>query len=291
MRVTNFCLGALVVSLLGLGTVHGQSGAPSYGQGSQQVPYGLGGPTLTPETAQGAGGGGDLRAPVGLSRWIMGAHPPGCCGPTGGQPILSELYIRSGYTKPFGNGQVAQSLDSGWAFEAGARLLFPTGCGSSAWTVDASYTSMSNNGSNAPIEFITIIPPVAAGGDSIFAVTSLRSLHRSYVNLAVGREFYLRGEATQGNSDELRWRVGADVGGRYGTEKMHYNQPFLTHATDLSYGVFASVHSDIEVPYPSFDLIIGLRGVYDYTWSEIAGGNNDGDIQDAMIMATLGFRF
>src|SRR5207237_1371661 len=70
-------------------------------------------------------------------------------------------------------------------------------------------------------------------------------LNPTYVYVAAGREWYLWGAAE--HDCGRNWRVGADVGGTYGSEKLDLNE--TRHLTDTTAGIFVSVHSDLECPW------------------------------------------
>jgi hypothetical protein len=117
---------------------------------------------------------------------------------------------------------------------------------------------------------------------------AIRDLNRTYVNLAVGREWYLWGSADCGKPD-VNWRVGFDVGGRYGTENLEVTQ--FNHFTDTIAGVFGSIHSDLEVPCGCCIFQAGIRAEYGYTWGDILQNSTNSDVQDINLLVTAGIRF
>jgi hypothetical protein len=116
---------------------------------------------------------------------------------------------------------------------------------------------------------------------------SVASLNQTFMNLAVGREWYIVGNADCG--DHWNWRVGADLGGRWGTCKLELNE--ITHRTDVIGGLFIAGHSDIEVPCGCAVLQFGIRTEYGYTWTDVLQSQNPGDFQSFSLLFNLGVRF
>jgi hypothetical protein len=245
---------------------------------------------VTPGEGTGAAPVGETRAPVGLSRWIVGTCPD-CCGPIGGDTAIeSELYIRSGVVFPFGGGEIAESLDTGWAIGGGGRILFLQDCGRRAWTVDLGILNMFN-GAKAGVESFPFVDLRSIPGLAIPTVASVRSLNRTFVNATVGTEYYLMGQASGcGCGGQPSVRVGADAGVRYGTEKLVLGAPFR-HENDVIYGALLAVHADVEMPTGCCTFLAGVRGEWDYTWSNIIGPENDADLQGINLLFNFGVRF
>ena len=117
---------------------------------------------------------------------------------------------------------------------------------------------------------------------------AVRDLNRTYVNLAGGREWYLWGCADCSKPD-VNWRVGFDLGGRYGTEKLEVTN--FDHRTDVIAGTFGSIHTDLEIPWRCCIFQAGVRAEYGYTWGDILQRQTDGDVQEINLLITLGTRF
>jgi hypothetical protein len=115
---------------------------------------------------------------------------------------------------------------------------------------------------------------------------TVRNLNRTFANLGFGREWYLVGT---GHGGGPTWRVGFDAGGRWGTANLNTHE--LPHRTDVIGGAWASVHSDVEMPYGGFIFFGGFRFEWDYTWSDILQIQNNSDIQDVNFMFSGGWRF
>src|SRR5262249_33967463 len=142
-----------------------------------------------------------------------------------------------------------------------------------------------------PLENILVQNP---NGQSQFAAkvrvplvrVTVRNLNRTFANLGFGREWYLAGTGHGGGPS---WRVGFDAGGRWGSENLNTHE--LPHRTDAMGGAWASLHSDVEIPYGAFVFQGGIRAEWDYSWSDILQIQNNSDLQDLNLMFTAGIRF
>src|SRR5438067_1285678 len=220
MSMKKVFLGAVVLVLFGRGAASAQGlGAP------ENVPPPVPGTVQAPAGADGLVG--EARGPLGLSQWIVSTSPPDCCGPlTDHNPLKTELYLRSGWVLPFGDGQLARSLRSGWGIEGGARTLFFNDPGDAAWVIDLGLTNFYNHANDHPatVQLLNIRGTDAAGNVTTIPsqLATIRSLNRTYVNAGFGREWYLFGGAagTRDTPCPASWRVGLDLGGRWGTEQL-----------------------------------------------------------------------
>lgn len=292
MKTTQY-LTSLAAVLLGLGTARGQDvpAAPPAGPGNGGLAMPAPAPDV-PANGDGNGRSSDERSTPGKSSWLTYARPAACCGPVGAHgPIGSEVYFRSGPSFPFG-GFLASQLKPGWVFEGGLRTLFFNPAQDAAWVVDGGISNVNYNsttrdqailrnfpltiqGLNQPI----IIPefPVTPGG-----------LNQTFVNLAVGRECYLWGDASLAEQGPV-WRVGWDVGGRWGSSKLGFRE--IRHRTDVIGGAFLAGHTDVQVPCGCCVLTFGLRAEYGYTWSDILQSQNDADVQAINVLLNFGVRY
>jgi hypothetical protein len=281
MSGTKFGLASLVAAVVGLGTAQGQ--------GTMYAPAS---PPSAPEV---------LPAPApatvapGPSHWILYDRQPGCCGPTGGSgPINFEMYLRSGIAFPVG-GELGNVLENGWTIEGGGRTLFLNPGADAGWTLDLGVGNTYNRAGNRSHQFqngntrtaneLFTVNGVSTPGP---AVVTAADLNRTYGFVSGGREWYLWGSAEQ-DSCCRNWRVGFDVGGRYGTEKLDVNE--TRHMTDNNESVFIAVHSDVEIPYGQVLFQVGLRVEYSYTWSNVFHTESNGDVEDLSLLLTAGWRF
>src|SRR5262249_12199666 len=219
MSLKKFILATLILTLLGRGSSRAQSpGGPPGDAGGAVVPDAQGG---TPPVV------GAYHGPAGLSPWLVGADRDcDCCGPLSDRnPMKTELFVRSGWTIPSGDGVLAHALSSGFAIEGGGRSLFFNRLGDAAWTVEMSLSNF-NNPSRDPGAMVALhnvpfnlIQTGQSAGPQVEPNVSARtrSLNRTYVSLGGGREWYLLGGAagTRDSCPPARWRFGVDGGGRW----------------------------------------------------------------------------
>jgi hypothetical protein len=288
-------LGGLVATLLGLGVARGQG--PTYSTGDMRpLPTTSGmqpnGPTAAPEAAPNG-------TTPSLSDWIVGPRPVGCCGPVGGcGPIRAEAYLRTGASWPVGGALFSKTLDTGWDIEGGVRSLFLNKADDAAWVIDLGITNIFNPGTTNGLVIglknipVTTPSPFVGGTPTTVIVpnvdVTVKNLNRTYVDLAVGREIWLLGTA-ESSREDFNWRIGADFGGRWGTDKVELNG--LNHRTATIGGIFVAIHSDVEIPLGSLIFFGGIRGEWGYTWDQVLQTRNNSENIDINLLFTLGFRF
>lgn len=219
------------------------------------------------------------------SPW-SGPGGTGCCGPIGGNgPILSELFIRSGINLPVAGGIFNNATQAGFIQSFGARSLFFNPVGSSAWTAEFGIDYIFNNGSRPDYEF------------DIFGIPAqIREYQRAAVHIAFGKEIYM---FTPGYQCGRNYRVGLDVGGRYGYSRANFNvvpddptQPFeFDRRSDVYGGFLVGFHTDVEIPLgPCFTFVTGVRAEWCYNFSDIIP-TWDSDLQDVNIMMNFGWKY
>jgi hypothetical protein len=321
MSAKRVFLGSLVGTVLGLGLARGQAptttpatpapGLPGAGLPSLGTPPGMpaaGGSLAMPDSparpttpgtyyigprsleTPGEAAAAPPGPPSGPSSWNLYPRSPGCCGPVGGNgPISYEAYLRAGPSFPIGGSFFGHVLDTGWEIQGGARTLFFNPEVTAAWTVDLSISNIHNHaGDQSQVVFIRDLasdqlPPIGV---------TAQGLNRTYANAALGREWYLWGAADSPgivHGELPNWRVGVDVGGRWGSEKLDLNE--IRHRTEVTYGAFLSVHSDVEFPCGCCIFYGGARLEYDYSWSNILNPGAHGDLQDLNLLFEVGARF
>lgn len=236
------------------------------------------------------------------SPWMEYSRPD-CCGPLGGGPIGFEYYTRTGPSIPVANGILNATLDTGWMSQIGARSLFFNPSSTKAWTVDAglSYTYNNSGASNVvwgiPLPVITGFNP---DGTPTIVVQNVNVTTRDYqrwsFNVAAGRDWYLMKPAYDSG---WHWRVGWDVGGRWGYGRLELND--LTtlptrigfrHVGDTFGAMALGIREDIEIPLRNCaSFICGVRAEWVYNWTDIVPANVGRDLQDVNILANFGFRY
>jgi hypothetical protein len=249
----------------------------------------------------------DPNAPVPLSYatqmdpWLTYPRWPGCCCHVGGNgPLGYEMYIRSGLSFPVGGGLLNHTMNMGWNITGGARTLFFNPERTSAWTIDLGITNIHNNSSypiSGPPDVLLTNVPVKIPSPTGFGSSSIRvprvpvtvcDLNQTYVNASLGKEWYLIG-CGGCSGQQCNWRVGCDLGGRYGSGKVEFDQ--IQHRTNALYGAFMAIHTDIEYPCGCCIFYGGIRGEYGSTWDNLLQPQNNGNIQYLNLMFSLGMRF
>ncbi len=271
----------LVGTLLCLGALRaGDMPMPDYGAGAPPNP-------AAPADAAPPPG---APVPGQPSSWMDYPRCLNCCGPIGRNgPIGYEVYVRNGFDFPLGGNPFGARMDAGWDVAVGARTLFFNPASDAAWTADLS-VSNDNNGSRDRTSTYTLLNILDKSTNTAIPSTTvtIENLNRTYFNLAGGREWYLWGAANCDKQD-VNWRVGVDVGGRYGTEKLDVTN--FIHRTDTIGGIFLAVHSDLEIPCGCCIFQAGLRSEYGYTWADILQRQYNSDVQDISLLLNLGVRF
>jgi hypothetical protein len=284
-------LGALAVVCLGLGVARAQP--PGTPDGGSLAPM--------PRAMTGSGPSPQFNATVpltpaparSLSPWIVGTEPD-CCGPLGDHtPLKTELYLRSGISVPFGDGQMEKSLTTGWNIDGGWRALCFNDQGNLAWTFALGLLNIHNiDSDNAPpVQLFNVRVSIGQQRVTLPQVTArVDALNRTFVYFGSGLEYYLMGSAhgTRDGGDST-WRVGFDGGGRWGTAKVEFRD--LRHLTDTIGGVYLAAHTDYEIPCGCCTYFTGLRLEWDYTWTDILQIQNKADLMGLNVMWSVGVRY
>jgi hypothetical protein len=249
---------------------------------------------------------GTLMAPPGLPAGSYGSpwysDGPGCCGPVGRHgPVSYDIYFSTGPSLPFGSGAFTDRLHLGWLVGGGGRSLFFNQAGDAAWAVDLGLNYIYNRGSNDDfLNVFTRTPPLTGANNraipqpDVFQTVRIRGLSRTAFNFAVGRDWFLWGNAMPGGEDGWNFRVGADVGGRWGTA--HVDMVPLDDPTGYSrrqkvfHGLFFDFHSNLEVPVGAWIFFAGTRVQWGYDWMNIVPPLK-GDVQNVNLLLTTGFRY
>ncbi len=284
-------LGGLVAALLCLGSVRAQDmPAPFTGAGgSLYAPPSAGAPpSVGPAPLLPAGPVAPITAQP--SNWMDYPRCLGCCGPIGRNgPIGYEAYVRNGLDFPLGGNPFGARMAAGWDVEVGARTLFFNTESDAAWTVDLGVSNVYNSSRDRTSTYALLnLNDQSTNTPVPVTDVTIRDLNRTYFNVSGGREWYLWGTANCDKPD-TNWRVGVDVGGRYGTEKLDVTN--FRHRTNVNAGTFLAIHSDLEIPWGCCILQAGLRSEYGYTWDDILQRQYNSDVQDINLLFNIGVRF
>jgi hypothetical protein len=233
---------------------------------------------------------------------------PGCCGPMGGNgPIGWEYYLRNGVNIPTGNNILQNSLNPGWFTEIGARSLFFNAANTAAWTADVGVGYQYNN-AGGPDHVFNVLFPFNVQNFAVFPPTTtltfapvpvtIRDYQRAFVAVAGGFEVY---PGQPAYCPGTHFRVGADVGGRYGASRLELNDlgnPNIVgyrRLYDVYGAVTLSVHADVEIPITACTwFVAGFRAEWDYNWTDIlhdAAPHQSANLADINLLLTAGFRF
>lgn len=235
-----------------------------------------------------------------LSEWILYPRDAGCCGPTGNcksGPILLETYFRTGPEFTVGGGVFNNVLETGWNVGGGGRSLFFNPEATKAWVIDLGVSNTHYNSNNRnPAVSLFNLPYLDRSGQFGIGVNKsitipavdvgIISLNTTFVNLSGGKEYYLRGDAF--NKDNS-WRIGGDIGGRYGSGKTEFVG--FPNLKDTIGAVFLSIHSDLQIPFGKVNLISGIRLEWDYIWNGVLQSQNNSDLSNISLLYNGGIQF
>ncbi len=307
MSVKIVCLSGLVVTCLGLAAVRGQDPASPLSVNSHgPPPYVPSGSPLGPQETTPPGPGGPVPPPPTLGpldppdTWLVYPRGCNCCGPVGANgPLGYEIYLRTGVNVPVGGGAFGNTgvLDTGWAIQGGARVLFFDPDRERAWTLDLGVLNINNNSiDTAHVFTLHNIPARTQQQGSLTPTTTIipdlnvtvAGLNQTFAVLTAGREWWLIGSGAN-TYNGLSWRAGIDAGGLYGTAKLDLNE--IRHRTDTLGGLTVGLHTDLEYPCGCVILQAGFRVEYSYIWNDLLQEQNPSDIQYLNFLGCLGVRF
>jgi hypothetical protein len=266
--------------------------------------------------------GGDDSDPVGtltgqplvaVPELPYGAYPspyftdgPGCCGPLGRNGRVGyELYAYVGPTWKIGEGKLIDHIGTGTMVGGGGRSLFFDTTHTAAWVIDLGLSYQFNHGhTEEPVQVLLHQPPVVVnpftgqtrGQPDIISGARIRGIDRTNFNFGIGRDWWLWGAGSTGLEDGLNWRVGALVGGRWGTAHVDYVPVNIAALGDyqrhqnVTHGVFLAFHSTVEVPLGTTIFFAGVRAELGYDWTNLIPPL-EGNIQEINLMLTAGIRF
>jgi hypothetical protein len=301
---------ALVLTALSLCAARGQTppGAPG---GGLTYPQAAPAPGIAPRIWEGGAAPGAAPdgaapsaapaplAPAGLSSWITYDRPKACCGPIGANgPITTEIFLRAGASIVLNDSTLGRTVQNGWAVDGGARSLFFNSEQTAAWAVTYGVSNYNYHGTRPDIKIplhLLVPNPTANAtpaalpinfGTDVPGVT-MRALNETFFNLGFGRDWWFWGSANC--CDGPLWRVGFDVGGRYGSGSVRLWE--LRHRTDVMGGVWVGVHSLCEVPCGCGWFVAGFRAEWGYVWSDIMQRQNDSDLILINLLGQIGYRF
>ena len=229
-----------------------------------------------------------------------GCGPGGCCGPFGRNgPVGYELYSRTGPSVPIGGGAFEGRLNVGWEVEGGIRTLFFNPPGSAAWVLDLGISYTYNRGNQLNNPLMTFARPAtdstgAITGPDQLAVFGIRGLHRTDLNVAIGRDWFTNGPGFTGGGSKVNWRYGADIGYRYGRAHVDLvpqdNPGNYARRSGITDSILFGGHVDREVNLGGWIFFSGMRIEYVYTWTNVIPPQN-GDLVTMNFLMYAGVRY
>jgi hypothetical protein len=254
------------------GTVVGSTRAPQTGgvtiltPAAAPPPAPVGPPVAAPvivaPPARPAMGGVVLPPPVPNGPPVPGCPVPGlggdCCGPLGAHgPVGQEVYFRFGASFPLGDGLLARGLNNGYTVQGGGRSQLFEPVGDTAWAVDLHLQYQYNNATSEDV--------VTVRGEPVI----VRELHRWGVGVGIGQDMFLSAPGFVGGTWDANFRLGWDVGGRFGTGHVDLNPLFdldgYRRKQDTFCQPFAGVMASMEMPIGGWTCIAGGRLEWAYT--------------------------
>jgi hypothetical protein len=117
---------------------------------------------------------------------------------------------------------------------------------------------------------------------------TVQAFNQTFFNAAGGYAWWLLGSGDPAYCGPS-WRVGFEVGGRWGTARIDFNE--IQHHTDVVGGLFFAVESYFEYPCNCCILQTGPRLEYNYIWNDALQVQNPSDFQSINLLWTIGMRF
>lgn len=226
----------------------------------------------------------------------------GCCGPLGGSGEVGyELYTHVGPTLAVGGSRFTNLLQTGWMVGIGGRTLLFDTTGQSAWVFDVGLNYQYNRGTLEEVGLFHRQNPATnpitgqrIDRPDVFQSTRIRALHRTAVNASIGRDMWLWGPGNPGFEQGRNLRIGAELGGRYGTSHVDLVPGSLENSysrrQNVFGGMFIGAHADIDIPIGGWIWFGGLRVQYGVDYTNVVPPI-DGDVQYINILLSSGVRF
>jgi hypothetical protein len=200
-------------------------------------------------------------------------------------PIGQELSLFTGPSLPIGGGILTGQLTAGWMLDLRANsVAFINDARSAAWIVHYGAGYIYDwQSSRAPLFDLFGVP------------VRVEHLHRFYLALGIGRDWFIYNSGLTGQSGS-NLRVGVDTGGRWGGMRANLRTAFPVAADNFMrrYDVYGAgywgAHLTYEVNMDGWTWFGGFRSEYSVTWSDILPGSN-GTLQDLNFLLTTGIRY
>ncbi|MGL4422329.1 MAG: hypothetical protein ACRCZF_16785, partial [Gemmataceae bacterium] len=195
-------------------------------------------------------------------------------------------------------GVLSGKLNTGWGVGGTVRTLWFNQTSDAAWSLNLGMTYLYNRGQqNRQFEVLTPPPTNPDGTPSApdsLTVNVPRGVHRTSVDFGLGRDWWLNGPASVATESGFNTRFGVDVGGRWGTSHIDLvpilDEKNYLRRTSIFQSVFVGTHVGWEIPMGSWIFVSGLRGEWDYTWTNLIPPSN-GDIVSVNLWLHAGVRY
>jgi hypothetical protein len=235
--------------------------------------------------------------------WTGDTHPGSCCGPVGGNgPIGYELISYTGPNLPTAGGILSRRLKTGWTIGGTASTLFFNEVSDAAWNLGLGVSFTYNRGQmDKPLDVYTLAPPIRDNNGTILGFQPdqlnefvIRGMFRTNFNFSIGRDWWFEGPGAVGLASGDNWRIGTDIGGRWGTAHVDLvptadpSNYFKKGST--TFGIFSGFHVMREIPFGATILYGGFRFEYGYDWTNVIPPQG-GDIFNVNFYINAGVRF
>lgn len=223
----------------------------------------------------------------------------GCAGPVGGNgPVTYEIYALVGPSLSVGGGPLSSAIKTGITTGGGARTLWFTRDNMAAWAFDLGITYTHNEGQADQTRNVATPRTNPLTGERVFpdglADYQVRNLVRTNFNFGIGRDWWLWGPGSLQTEQGDNLRVGADVGGRWGTAHVDLvpraDPANYLKRTGVIHGMYIGLHANGERPVGNWIFTYGVRAEWGYTITNIIPPLG-GDIHDINLLFTIGARF
>jgi hypothetical protein len=241
------------------------------------------------------------------SPWCGGVQAGDCNNSIGGNgPLTYEIIGYTGPSFPILGGVLNNRLTVGWMVGADTRTLFFNQERDAAWVLVLGYSYIFNKGQDEQVKEIDVLTrsfvddlTVQGGrrrvGDALLG-QYVTALHRETLNFGFGRDWWLNGPGSLGNEPASNWRVGTEIGGRWGTGHVNlvpkqFTPPFdYNRRGGVYHGIYLSAYTNYERSFGNVIMYSGLKVQWAYNWMNYVPPQ-DSDLQDLNILMTFGVRF
>ncbi|MFO0875999.1 MAG: hypothetical protein U0840_01395 [Gemmataceae bacterium] len=335
--------GMLAAALLGLGGVRAQGPSLGSNEPGNVAPIASSNnsATLPQPTAPLAEGASTTPAvvdgamntspyPPGISDWLAYRRPVNCCSPLFRDgPIRTELFSRAGVSFAIGGSIPGKTMSPGIMIQGGGRALFFTPKQDMAFTVELGISSVWYDAGWDRVATMRDVKRVRRAGqggevvngrvfqegqvitdaDGIPLIQNIpeldvipSSMNQTYVHLGIGHEVYMSGWPDP-TDDFCKWRIGYDLGGRWGSSKMilvkqpfegdqgNPNRDLFNHRNDVVGGPYFAIHTDAEMPLGGCVFLVGVRTEFSYIFADLLQPQLNTDTMQINVLANFGVRF